>query len=66
MTRRICTAGVDGSISYLILDMDRSQVISVIKSGDTQIKQSHLDYDQASRWTEKKLRMLNGRDYETD
>jgi hypothetical protein len=66
MGKKICTTGIEGAFSYMILDTDHNNVLSLIQSMDTQIIEHHLNYDQAFRWTEKKLRLLNGRDYEID
>ena len=66
MGKKVCTAGVAGVYSYLILDHNREDVVSVITSHQGEWIRRHLDFDQASRWTENQLRMLDGRNYETD
>lgn len=65
MARKICTAGVVGSISFMILDGDGSAVSFVRADEDEEeIITRHTDIDVASEWTERKVRELIGKRYE--
>ncbi len=67
MARKICTAGVVGSYSFMVLDQDRSgDVVSVIKGEYDEILTRHPDVNIATEWTERKLRELIGKRYEAD
>ena len=65
MARKVCTAGVVGSFSYLILEQEGT-VVSAIRDENKEIVTSHVDREFATKWTERKLRELVGKKYETD
>lgn len=66
MARKICTAGVMGSFSFMILKEDGGDAISKIRDDYDEIVTRHADLDYAEQWTERKLRELNGKRYEVD
>jgi hypothetical protein len=66
MARKICTAGVMGSFSFMILNQDGGSAISRIRDEYDEIVTQHTDLDNAEQWTERKLRELNGKRYEAD
>lgn len=64
MGRKICTAGVVGSISFMVLDQDKNGVVSSIRDDNEEIVARHADVEQATQWTERTLKELIGRRYE--
>ncbi len=64
MGRKICTTGVVGSISFMVLDQEKNGVVSSIKNDEEEIVAQHTDVEQATQWTERKLRELIGKRYE--
>lgn len=65
MARKLCTAGVRGPYSYVILDKSDVVVASVQTDQEDAIT-THLDMEIAQRWVEAQLATLLGRKYETD
>ncbi|MDE1829269.1 MAG: hypothetical protein KGI25_02990 [Thaumarchaeota archaeon] len=65
MARKVCAAGVMGSFSFIVLD-EGSNAVSLIRDEYNEIVTHHLNIDQASEWTERKLRELIGKMYEAD
>lgn len=65
MARKVCTAGVIGSVSFIVLDHDGSAVSS-IRNDSSEIVTQHLDIDQATEWTERKVMEIVGKRYEAD
>lgn len=66
MARKVCTAGVVGSYSYLIMDVG-SEIIATIHEDEEELKKArHLEMEFAETWTNKQLQTLVGIRYETD
>lgn len=65
MARKVCTAGVVGSISFLVLDHE-GNAVSCIRAEDNEIVTRHSDIDVATDWTERKVIELIGKRYEAD
>jgi len=67
MARKVCTAGVVGLYSYLIMDTG-NEAISMIKDRVSEEEKvvGHPDMQYAEQWTDKQLITLNGLRYETD
>lgn len=64
MGRKVCTVGVVGSISFMVLDQDKNGVVSSIRDQNEEIITHHIDIEQATQWTERTLKDLIGRRYE--
>lgn len=64
MGRKICTAGVVGSISFMVLDQERHGVVASIREDSEEITARYDDLDQATEWAERKIRELIGKRYE--
>jgi hypothetical protein len=62
---KLCTAGVRGPYSYVILN-NVSDVVVAVKEDDREIITTHLDMDVAERWVDKHLDSLVERNYEVD
>lgn len=65
MARKICTAGVVGSISFIVLDQQGEAVSAIHDDGD-EIITRHVDIDDATHWAERKVIELIGKKYEDD
>lgn len=65
MAQKICTAGVVGSLSFVVLKQDTG-VISSIRYEENEILTYHDDINQATEWTDRKLIHMIGKQYETD
>lgn len=63
MARKICTAGVVGSFSFMVFEYDKG-VISCIRNEHDEITTEHIEIDFATQWTERRLRELIGKQYE--
>jgi len=63
MSRKVCTAGVVGSYSFMVLDASDTAV-AMIRGEDREIVTRHTGVEQAEQWTQRKLRELTGREYE--
>lgn len=64
-SRKLCTAGVRGQYSYVILDNNDSAV-AVVHEDERDLVTTHLNMDGAERWVDKHLTTLIGRKYEID
>lgn len=52
---KVCSAGVRGSYSYVILNTNEGVIASIHDHSDREIKTTHLAMDAAERWTNKIL-----------
>ncbi len=66
MARKICTAGVVGPFSFMVLENDVDSVTSAIRGERSEIVTHHTGREIAEQWTERKLRELIGIRYEAD
>lgn len=66
MAKKLCTTGVRGSHTYLILDKNDVVVASIQNNNSDEVKTTHINMEVAHRWVESHLATLYGRDYETD
>ena len=63
MARKICTAGVVGSYSFVVL-AHKDGAESSIRNDCDEITARHDDFDFATQWTDGMLRDLIGKQYE--
>ena len=68
MSKKICTAGVVGSYSYLIVEKADHEVIAQLWDRETreEVMQRHIEMDTAEKWMDQYLQKVNVRDYEVD
>lgn len=66
MTKKLCTAGVRGLYSYVIVDGSDTVVASIQDDEGDVNKTTHLDMDVAERWVDNHLEALIGKQYEID
>lgn len=65
MTRKLCTAGVRGPYSYVILDSS-DVVVADLHTDHKNIVTTHMDMDIAEKWVDNQIQYLLGNRYETD
>lgn len=66
MSRKVCTSGVKGPFTFLILDTDKGSVVATIQDESDKISATHTDMALAEKWTNRELRTLIGKRYEVD
>jgi hypothetical protein len=66
MSKRLCTAGVRGSYSYVIVNNTDVVVARVHNEDDEDVIATHIDMEVAEKWVDTQLQTLLGRNYETD
>lgn len=65
MARKLCTAGVRGPYSYLILD-NNDGAVATLHNEIEDVVTTHVDMELAEKWIDNQLQALTGRKYETD
>lgn len=65
MTKKLCTAGVRGPYSYVILN-GSDVAVAQIQTDEVNTTTTHMNMDVAEKWVERQLDTLTGQRYETD
>ena len=63
--RKLCTAGVRGPYSYVILE-NKDVAVAIVHDDEEEVRTTHLDIEVAERWVDQHLQTLLGRKYEAD
>lgn len=66
MARKICTAGVVGEYSFMVLNDGDSTAVARVRSADGEFVTRHIDVNHGTEWAERKIKELNGKVYEAD